>query len=665
MIRGAFLDNRISMIFLGKNAPVFGALIDLLVYVVLTALSISPLTAHVVAFLAGAVMYYGYSFSFREILKDEERWDVSQILYVIGFACMVLAIRGGIVFSGTHAVDLHPIVSFLPALLVTILSNLLYIRFVHAADEDSGKQLDFFLLAVGGFLVTLRFLYIGSLELIPEEAYYWLYAQHLSPGYLDHPPFVGWLISLGVKCFGLNEFGVRFFGWVATIGAACFLSLLHMRLFGKKGMFCTAVLASAIPYSFGAGFFISPDAGLFLFWSAALYFVHRALSMNEIFDWIFLGVVVGAGLLSKYSIALLALPTLFLMIIVPEWRRYFKQSGPYLAAGIAAVLFLPVIYWNATHEWASFGFQSTRRLNSTTQFSLHALLVDMMCLVTPSILAVIALLLFPAERAKYEKRSYLFAVSYFALPISIFVMYSLRHVPKLNWTGPSFLSMLPLVSMWLGDAFGLKDDSKIRKVIAHSFQPVFVIWMALAGLSLHYLGLGLPLVPYSQKMHRVLGWRSMTDAVLEVSNRVKAEVGEKPVLVGMDKHNIAAELLFYGTKSMGVDEMNLVGSRNIVGDEALMFRFWADPAQFVGKTIVLIAKDRGDLIDERVGPYFEKIGPIVELPLTTRGWSTKTYLYRVGYQYKGVGESQRISPENETPSPEPQFTPAPPQLNQS
>ena len=49
---------------------------------------------------------------------------------------------------------------------------------------------------------------------MPEEAYYWNYAQHLDIGYLDHPPMVGWLIAAGTAVFGDTEFGVR-------IGALC------------------------------------------------------------------------------------------------------------------------------------------------------------------------------------------------------------------------------------------------------------------------------------------------------------------------------------------------------------------------------------------------------------------------------------------------------------
>ncbi len=41
---------------------------------------------------------------------------------------------------------------------------------------------------------VLRLVYAGSVELMPEETYYWNYSRHLDFGYLDHPPMVAWLI---------------------------------------------------------------------------------------------------------------------------------------------------------------------------------------------------------------------------------------------------------------------------------------------------------------------------------------------------------------------------------------------------------------------------------------------------------------------------------------
>ena len=57
--------------------------------------------------------------------------------------------------------------------------------------------------------MLLRLIYIGAAQLIPDEAYYWNYAQHMDLSFFDHPPMVAWLIWLGTGLFGDNEFGVR------------------------------------------------------------------------------------------------------------------------------------------------------------------------------------------------------------------------------------------------------------------------------------------------------------------------------------------------------------------------------------------------------------------------------------------------------------------------
>jgi dolichol-phosphate mannosyltransferase len=50
--------------------------------------------------------------------------------------------------------------------------------------------------ALIAYSFVLRLVYAGSVELLPEETYYWNYSRHLDFGYLDHPPMVAWLIRL-------------------------------------------------------------------------------------------------------------------------------------------------------------------------------------------------------------------------------------------------------------------------------------------------------------------------------------------------------------------------------------------------------------------------------------------------------------------------------------
>ena len=54
---------------------------------------------------------------------------------------------------------------------------------------------------------------------------------------------------------------------------------------------------------------------------------------------------------------------------MPDWRRRWLLSPwPFLAALIATIVFLPVLIWNAEHDWASFRFQFVRAV-ATHPFS--------------------------------------------------------------------------------------------------------------------------------------------------------------------------------------------------------------------------------------------------------------------------------------------------------
>src|SRR5882672_4598331 len=44
-------------------------------------------------------------------------------------------------------------------------------------------------------IFTLRGIITAKFPLLGDEAYYWLWAKHLSLGYHDHPPLIAWLIA--------------------------------------------------------------------------------------------------------------------------------------------------------------------------------------------------------------------------------------------------------------------------------------------------------------------------------------------------------------------------------------------------------------------------------------------------------------------------------------
>src|SRR5215813_13742506 len=99
------------------------------------------------------------------------------------------------------------------------------------------------LLAVTGY----RFWFSTRLELVPDEAYYWLWSKHLAASYRDKGPAIAWLIALGTKIFGNTVFGIRFFAVIFSTGTGALIFVLARRLYDDRVALWCLLLASVIP----------------------------------------------------------------------------------------------------------------------------------------------------------------------------------------------------------------------------------------------------------------------------------------------------------------------------------------------------------------------------------------------------------------------------------
>ncbi|HSN21469.1 MAG TPA: glycosyltransferase family 39 protein, partial [Usitatibacter sp.] len=319
--------------------------------------------------------------------------DARRIATLAVGALLLLFLRGGLVGSLVDVFGLGGgTAHFLAALASTasLAAGLLWLADPRRASE--GPRWDRFCLAAAACAVLLRLLYLGVPELIFEEAYYWNYAQHLDYGYLDHPLMVAWIIRAFVVVLGDAEIAVRagaFLCWIATAG---FSYRLARELLGLGAARRALMLVAVLPAYFFFGFFMSPDAPATACWAAGVYFAWRALVREDARAWLALGAALGLGMISKYTIALLAFAVVAFVLVDARSRRWLARPQPYLGALIALVLFAPVVAWNWQHDWISFFFQSRGRIESGFSFSLHRFLGNIFGLVTPTgIVSVVAL----------------------------------------------------------------------------------------------------------------------------------------------------------------------------------------------------------------------------------------------------------------------------------
>ena len=87
---------------------------------------------------------------------------------------------------------------------------------------------------MGAVATVFRFWFSTRMQLVGDEAYYWLWSKHLAASYRDKGPAIAWTIALGTKIFGDNVFGIRFFAVVCSAATGWLLFLLARRLYDER-----------------------------------------------------------------------------------------------------------------------------------------------------------------------------------------------------------------------------------------------------------------------------------------------------------------------------------------------------------------------------------------------------------------------------------------------
>jgi 4-amino-4-deoxy-L-arabinose transferase-like glycosyltransferase len=210
-------------------------------------------------------------------------------------------------------------------------------------------------------LVAVRLAAAGTIGLAPDEMYYWVWSRNLALSYFDHPPAVAYFIRLSTWLGGDGPFGVR---WLAVLLSGL-ISLgvyrLAVRLYDdhRVGLAAAALLQATLFIGFGS-IFVTPDTTLVLFWHLALLAAAELWRSGRGVWWAAIGAAVGLGFLSKYSALFLGFGLFVWIVVVLEMRRWLRSPWPYVGGVVGLLMTLPVLIWNARHDWASFAKQFGR-----------------------------------------------------------------------------------------------------------------------------------------------------------------------------------------------------------------------------------------------------------------------------------------------------------------
>ncbi|WP_338023520.1 ArnT family glycosyltransferase [Archangium primigenium] len=248
-----------------------------------------------------------------------------------------------------------------------------------------------------------------------DEAYYWQWSRHLDGGYFDHSPGVAWLIALlGIRPTALVC-------GVATVGAVWGLA---RDVHGPgEAPWRAAALWSVVPVGILAGVWATPDTPLLLFWTLALWALHRE-------RWVLAGLACGLALLSKYPGVLLA--AAFVAACVRARRL---PAGAWLTALLGVGLFLPVVAWNARNDWAGFAFQLQHGLGGQGGWrTFGEFLLGQLALGGPVLVPLTVAYVVRGPREQFLLRAAA------AAPLLLFGYASVRTRGEANWPAAAYLS---------------------------------------------------------------------------------------------------------------------------------------------------------------------------------------------------------------------------------
>lgn len=217
------------------------------------------------------------------------------------------------------------------------------------------------------FLLTLslfRFYYLmhGPLDLSPDEAHYWEWSRRPDLSYYSKGPMISYLIAASTSVFGDTVFGVRFLAVILSLLSSILLYRLGKDMYDERTGAASAMLLQVIPLFSTFGVIFTIDSPFVFFWMLSLYLFWKAINppVSPLAkggikggSWLLLGISVGLGLLTKYTMAFFYLSAFIFFLSSSAQRRLLLTSSPYLAFLASLVVFSPVIVWNAGHDWVT------------------------------------------------------------------------------------------------------------------------------------------------------------------------------------------------------------------------------------------------------------------------------------------------------------------------
>lgn len=474
----------------------------------------------------------------------------------------------------------------------------------------------------------------GALDLSGDEAHYWEWSRRLDWSYYSKGPLVAWIIAASRRLLGTwsqqmvgsEALAVRIPALLLSIGTGWGLFVLA-RAVTRSGRLALATVACTltIPIFAVGSILMTIDAPLACLYVWTLVAVERGLRSGAATPWIVAGLLIALGILAKYTMVLVLPAVLLTVIVEPGLRAVLRRPAPYAGVLIGLAGLVPILIWNARHDWVSFrhvagqaGLAGAARFQALGPLDLVA---GQLAVVGPiwfgamvAAAAALARSPRPCPPEAHNVGGMKLLVAATVVPWAVFLAFSFRTKTQPNWPLPALLPgtivmVCGLARLWRSPSGGARRWARI--VVAAG-----VLWGGATVVLMHHTEWALPVFKWLARREppwnltpvakfdptaRLRGWSELGRAVGEVQAAERA-AGRDPFIV-TDDYQTASEIAFYAPGQPTVYCLQAA-----LGDRQSQYDLWrpnplCDPDVFVGRPCIYVGARKPRLFGgEASGP---------------------------------------------------------------
>ena len=514
------------------------------------------------------------------------------------------------------------------------------------------------------FLITfivLRLIFWLATFPNPDEAYYWLWGQHPSLSYYDHPPLEAWIQGLFTAILGCSTFTLRLPNVLSN--AVFFYTYYRIAryLYGEKvqqSFWLVALLILASPLYFLFLALAWHDHLLITFSLVSAYqfirFLDSYIENGKGESWRLYATAgaIALAILSKYNAVFVILGFGATLIADRRLRPLWCDRRLYLAGAIAFTAFIPIVLWNLSNDFQSFRYYVDRSVGSGS-FSLK--FSPFFNFVLFSILLVSPILCFGffkglkrAERS-LERRTVYPTVAFWVFMLSTVTLIGISIISAAlyYWNITAYLLLFPLLpaafekerSAVSGQQSAVKTQNSLaqrRKALLKtqnssyllSHKPLFFAAQFYGLLFATLLVVHYSIFPLSALFDKetdpdsrmLFGW----DQVAAVVKTQATSVDGEPFLAATDYRSASA--LAYQ-----LNDKNVMA----ISDRVDQFDFWyTSDAAFKGRNALILSDDWHPIQPELLA-QFDRVSAPTTIAIVRFGIWIKNYYLVKGYGFRG------------------------------